>query len=193
MDNIIFNNQYILFNGEALCFAKPIVPIISTEDHLAEMITDGGFDNPAAWSCSAGFSVSGSRLNVADVAGGNYGGQSGIPMIAGHSYRFECDCSLTGDCRMGTGSGLWQSLTTGHLSFIHTPTNQTNILYFYDFSPTSGWIDNVSIKPIVTFGAEMVADGTFDIPAAWNCGAGWVVSGGTMNGNCAPTPASHRP
>ena len=64
--------------------------IIPTLD--AEMIVDGGFDDPANWTCSAGWSVSGGLLHAINASNGSSAApQTPIATLAGQVYATKLD------------------------------------------------------------------------------------------------------
>lgn len=182
-----------------LSFGKKISAAYSNPlGYGANIANDPGFDDPAAWVTSSGWSVTGGQA-VGSSAGDSLR-QNGI-LQAGKFYRVEFDyIANSGSGKRlrlvdNTGRRLYTtqqldgaSPISGTITCVIAPDG-TDLLIQGDTVVFNGSISRIEVRELIyndsRLGPEKVTNGGFASSASWAASGGWSISGGTANGSSA--------
>lgn len=125
------------------------VPYTVTEQYGANVITDGGFNDPAYWSgsygASPGWVIAGGSANISGTSAGNRWLARGAVLTAGRTYLVTGDATVTaGNLAFDMGGTAADITTSGPFQRLITVT----ITAFQLLARTSfvGSIDNISVR-----------------------------------------------
>jgi hypothetical protein len=114
-----------------------------------ERTTDSGFDNPASWTTSGGWSISGS--NAVGTSASNSLSQAGV-FVVGHSYAITFDYNMTSGSALrilGSSTYITRPLASSGTVRATVLANSTTFTLQASTAVFTGTIPSISVKEIL--------------------------------------------